>query len=160
MEDCRSRYSLWRCKGWDWMHSTRVKYERVGTSDSCIYSEDSWPHWHTYWHSSTRYGHKCTGLVQIVWRFNSILNFSWGASNIFGRMIMLRISCCCYEFEAKWFVQTMAWILDEYSKFHGHSPAVVTGKPIVSNQDLKIQETAVFDEDHSIDLIWSLSLNF
>ncbi|PIN13990.1 Glutamate/leucine/phenylalanine/valine dehydrogenase [Handroanthus impetiginosus] len=26
--------------------------------------------------------------------------------------------------------QTMAWILDEYSKFHGHSPAVVTGKPI------------------------------
>lgn len=47
----------------------------------------------------------------------------------------------------------MAWILDEYSKFHGHSPAVVTGKPIVSNQDLKIQETAVFDEDHSIDLI-------
>ena len=27
--------------------------------------------------------------------------------------------------------QTMAWILDEYSKFHGHSPAVVTGKPIV-----------------------------
>ena len=26
----------------------------------------------------------------------------------------------------------MAWILDEYSKFHGHSPAVVTGKPLVS----------------------------
>ncbi|KAF4368529.1 hypothetical protein F8388_018653 [Cannabis sativa] len=26
--------------------------------------------------------------------------------------------------------RTMAWILDEYSKFHGHSPAVVTGKPI------------------------------
>ncbi|KAF3774646.1 Glutamate dehydrogenase [Nymphaea thermarum] len=26
--------------------------------------------------------------------------------------------------------QVMAWILDEYSKFHGHSPAVVTGKPI------------------------------
>ncbi|KAH1223552.1 Glutamate dehydrogenase A [Glycine max] len=25
----------------------------------------------------------------------------------------------------------MAWILDEYSKFHGHSPAVVTGKPFV-----------------------------
>lgn len=32
------------------------------------------------------------------------------------------------------FHQTMAWILDEYSKFHGHSPAVVTGKPIVSNR--------------------------
>ena len=29
-------------------------------------------------------------------------------------------------------MQTMAWMLDEYSKFHGHSPAVVTGKPIVS----------------------------
>lgn len=29
-------------------------------------------------------------------------------------------------------LQTMAWILDEYSKFHGYSPAVVTGKPIVS----------------------------
>ena len=26
----------------------------------------------------------------------------------------------------------MAWILDEYSKFHGYSPAIVTGKPIVS----------------------------
>ncbi|KAG9452524.1 hypothetical protein H6P81_005428 [Aristolochia fimbriata] len=26
--------------------------------------------------------------------------------------------------------QTMAWILDEYSKFHGHSPAIVTGKPL------------------------------
>lgn len=26
--------------------------------------------------------------------------------------------------------QTMAWILDEYSKFHGYSPAIVTGKPI------------------------------
>lgn len=29
----------------------------------------------------------------------------------------------------------MAWILDEYSKFHGHSPAVVTGKPIVSGKE-------------------------
>ncbi|MQL79051.1 hypothetical protein Taro_011493 [Colocasia esculenta] len=28
------------------------------------------------------------------------------------------------------FTQTMAWILDEYSKFHGYSPAVVTGKPV------------------------------
>jgi glutamate dehydrogenase (NAD(P)+) len=26
--------------------------------------------------------------------------------------------------------QTMAWIMDEYSKQHGYSPAVVTGKPI------------------------------
>ncbi|MFW5966522.1 MAG: Glu/Leu/Phe/Val family dehydrogenase [Persicimonas sp.] len=26
--------------------------------------------------------------------------------------------------------QVMAWIMDEYSKFHGHSPAVVTGKPV------------------------------
>ncbi|KAK9157599.1 hypothetical protein Scep_004173 [Stephania cephalantha] len=26
--------------------------------------------------------------------------------------------------------QTMAWMLDEYSKFHGYSPAVVTGKPV------------------------------
>ncbi len=26
--------------------------------------------------------------------------------------------------------QTMAWIMDEYSKFHGHSPGVVTGKPV------------------------------
>ncbi|KAK1592016.1 hypothetical protein Q3G72_017750 [Acer saccharum] len=25
----------------------------------------------------------------------------------------------------------MAWILDEYSNFHGYSPAVVTGKPTV-----------------------------
>lgn len=34
--------------------------------------------------------------------------------------------------------QTMAWILDEYSKFHGHSPAVVTGKPIVSTSPGKL----------------------
>ena len=26
--------------------------------------------------------------------------------------------------------QVMAWIMDEYSKFHRHSPAVVTGKPL------------------------------
>lgn len=26
--------------------------------------------------------------------------------------------------------QTMAWIVDEYSKFHGYSPGVVTGKPV------------------------------
>lgn len=26
--------------------------------------------------------------------------------------------------------QTMAWVMDEYSKFHGHCPAVVTGKPV------------------------------
>lgn len=26
--------------------------------------------------------------------------------------------------------ETMAWILDEYAKFHGHTPAVVTGKPV------------------------------
>jgi glutamate dehydrogenase (NAD(P)+) len=26
--------------------------------------------------------------------------------------------------------QTMAWMVDEYSKFHGYSPGVVTGKPI------------------------------
>ncbi|KAE8735638.1 Glutamate dehydrogenase 2 [Hibiscus syriacus] len=27
-------------------------------------------------------------------------------------------------------IKTIAWILDEYSKFHGHSLVVVTGKPI------------------------------
>ncbi|KAE8721627.1 Glutamate dehydrogenase [Hibiscus syriacus] len=32
--------------------------------------------------------------------------------------------------------QTMAWILDEYLKFNGHSPAVVTGKPIAEMQPL------------------------
>jgi len=26
--------------------------------------------------------------------------------------------------------QVMAWIMDHYSKYHGHSPAVVTGKPV------------------------------
>jgi hypothetical protein len=30
----------------------------------------------------------------------------------------------------------MAWILDEYSKFHGHSPAIVTGKPVVRKRTL------------------------
>jgi glutamate dehydrogenase (NAD(P)+) len=35
-----------------------------------------------------------------------------------------------FNFFPWWNLQTMAWILDEYSKFHGYSPAVVTGKPI------------------------------
>ncbi|MHC4819015.1 MAG: Glu/Leu/Phe/Val family dehydrogenase, partial [Planctomycetota bacterium] len=26
--------------------------------------------------------------------------------------------------------QVMAWIMDQYSKYHGHSPGVVTGKPV------------------------------
>ena len=26
--------------------------------------------------------------------------------------------------------QTMAWLMDEYGKFHGYTPAIVTGKPI------------------------------
>src|SRR5262249_8557982 len=26
--------------------------------------------------------------------------------------------------------QVMAWIMDQYGKYHGHSPAVVTGKPL------------------------------
>jgi glutamate dehydrogenase (NAD(P)+) len=26
--------------------------------------------------------------------------------------------------------QVMAWVMDQFSKFHGHSPAVVTGKPL------------------------------
>ncbi|EAU67376.1 glutamate dehydrogenase B [Stigmatella aurantiaca DW4/3-1] len=26
--------------------------------------------------------------------------------------------------------QVMAWIMDQYSRYHGHSPAVVTGKPL------------------------------
>ena len=26
--------------------------------------------------------------------------------------------------------QVMAWIMDEYGKFHGHTPAIVTGKPV------------------------------
>ena len=26
--------------------------------------------------------------------------------------------------------QTMAWMMDEYGKLHGHTPAICTGKPI------------------------------
>ena len=29
--------------------------------------------------------------------------------------------------------QTMAWLMDEYSKIHGHTPETVTGKPIGLN---------------------------
>jgi len=29
--------------------------------------------------------------------------------------------------------QTMAWIMDQYSKYHGYSPGVVTGKPLELN---------------------------
>ena len=30
--------------------------------------------------------------------------------------------------------QTMAWMMDEYGKFNGHTPAIVTGKPIVARR--------------------------
>src|SRR4051812_47134885 len=26
--------------------------------------------------------------------------------------------------------QVMAWVLDQYQRYHGHAPAVVTGKPL------------------------------
>jgi glutamate dehydrogenase/leucine dehydrogenase len=42
----------------------------------------------------------------------------------------------------------MAWILDEYSKFHGHSPAVVTGKPIVSKRiQIKFMQEKFYELD-------------
>jgi glutamate dehydrogenase (NAD(P)+) len=38
--------------------------------------------------------------------------------------------------------QVMAWILDEYSKLHGHSPAVVTGKPpIIGGSEGRLEAT-------------------
>lgn len=51
--------------------------------------------------------------------------------------------------------QTMAWILDEYSKFHGHSPAVVTGKPIVSIYDIK-ESRKTFDHCIMCKKKWNL----
>lgn len=49
-------------------------------------------------------------------------------------VFILYFTCCyCLKYSDENF-QTMAWILDEYSKFHGYSPAVVTGKPIVSKE--------------------------
>lgn len=36
--------------------------------------------------------------------------------------------------------QMMAWIMDEYSKFHGFSPAVVTGKPVALHGSLGREE--------------------
>ena len=36
--------------------------------------------------------------------------------------------------------QMMAWIMDEYSKFHGFSPAVVTGKPVSLHGSLGREE--------------------
>jgi len=46
-------------------------------------------------------------------------------------------------------MQTMAWILDEYSKFHGHAPAVVTGKPIVSRLKVYICILVAFELCHN-----------
>lgn len=45
---------------------------------------------------------------------------------------LIKFDSCCAA--SRIWLQTMAWILDEYSKFHGHSPAVVTGKPIVRTE--------------------------
>ena len=36
--------------------------------------------------------------------------------------------------------QVMAWIADDYSKIYGHTPAVVTGKPIVPGGSLGREE--------------------
>lgn len=50
-------------------------------------------------------------------------------------------------------MQTMAWILDEYSKFHGYSPAIVTGKPIVSKLLLLIanlMQSCLIKQSHLI----------
>jgi len=57
--------------------------------------------------------------------------------------------------------QTMAWIVDQYSKYHGWSPAVVTGKPLelggsagreaATGRGLAIATEAVL-LDHSLDL--------
>lgn len=58
---------------------------------------------------------------------------NWIETGLFGfkgwLYVIFRVKIHCAN---SFVVQTMAWILDEYSKFHGHSPAVVTGKPIVS----------------------------
>src|SRR6059058_529572 len=36
--------------------------------------------------------------------------------------------------------QVMAWMMDEYGKLHGHTPAIVTGKPIALSGSLGRQE--------------------
>jgi len=48
--------------------------------------------------------------------------------------------------------QIMAWMMDEYSKFHGFSPAVVTGKPVALHGSLGREEatgrgTAIIAEE-------------
>ncbi|PHU12314.1 Glutamate dehydrogenase [Capsicum chinense] len=46
--------------------------------------------------------------------------------------------------------QTMAWILDEHSKFHGNLPTLVTGKPIV-----RILQHVIEDPSDRRDTWWS-----
>ncbi|KAL3631615.1 glutamate dehydrogenase (NADP(+)) gdh1 [Castilleja foliolosa] len=49
----------------------------------------------------------------------------------------------------------MAWMLDEYSKFHGYSPAVVTGKPIIWEGllvETQLQEDVYFSQ-HKLALL-------
>lgn len=53
----------------------------------------------------------------------------------------------------------MAWILDEYSKFHGHSPAVVTGKPIVSSTLETPKITGTLSLSHSLSVCLSVCLS-
>ena len=38
--------------------------------------------------------------------------------------------------------QTMAWMVDEFARFHGHVPGVVTGKPIALGGSLHGREEA------------------
>ncbi|KAI8015371.1 Glutamate dehydrogenase [Camellia lanceoleosa] len=72
-------------------------------------------------------------------------------------------------------METMAWILDEYSKFHGYSPAVVTGKPIAIANAWKVPTTFVseltesevpnecvkhFDEDQELEQLISGEICF
>ncbi|CAN4095092.1 unnamed protein product [Withania somnifera] len=44
--------------------------------------------------------------------------------------------------------ETMAWMLDEYSKFHGHSPVVVTGKPVDLGGSLGREAAEAFLAEH------------
>ncbi|XVF11836.1 hypothetical protein REPUB_Repub08aG0061500 [Reevesia pubescens] len=50
--------------------------------------------------------------------------------------------------------QTMAWILDEYSKFHGYSPAVVIGKPACLACDCLLSETSVESQEYWPAMAW------
>ncbi|MFS8024142.1 putative glutamate dehydrogenase (NAD(P)(+)) [Helianthus anomalus] len=84
---------------------------------------------HTYENRFQVEHDEVNALAQLMTWKMAVVNASYGGANG-------GIKCSPKDF------YTVAWISDEYSKFHGYSPAIVTGKPIELGGSLR-REAAI-----------------